>query len=190
MTQNPEAITALLRAGSEGDLAAKEQLASAVYEELRVMARRFMRNEQSGNSLQTSALVNEAYLRFIDVKNVSWQHRAQFFALFAQMMRRILVDAARARKAEKRGGGARKIDLDDVAVLAPHPETIILELDRALQTLAELAPRQAQVIELRYFGGMSDEEVAAALHTSIRTVRRDWRFAKSWLALELSGKSE
>ncbi len=189
MTQNPEAITALLRAWSQGDPSATEQLASAVYEELRAMARRFMRNERAGNSLQTTALVNEAFLRFIEVKNVNWEHRAQFFALSAQMMRRVLVDAARARKAEKRGGGARKIDLADVAVLAPEPATMILELDQALQTLAELAPRQAQVVELRYFGGMNEEEVAEALHSSPRTVRRDWRFAKAWLASELSGKS-
>jgi RNA polymerase sigma factor (TIGR02999 family) len=190
MTQNPEAITALLRAWNAGDLEAKDRLASAVYQELHAMARRFLRNEQPGNTLQTTALLNEAYIRFADVKNSTWQHRAQFFALCAQLMRRILVDAARARKAEKRGGGAPKIDLDDVAIVAPQPARLILELDDALKALAELAPRQAQVVELRYFGGMSDEEVAEALHSSPSTVRRDWRFARAWLAHELSGKFE
>lgn len=190
MPQNPEAITALLRAWSDGNLAAKEQLASAVYEELHQMARRFMRNERPGNTLQTTALVNETYLRFVDVNNANWQHRAQFFALCAQMMRRILVDAARARKAEKRGGGAVKIVVDGVAAAAPQTAATILGLDEALRALADLAPRQAQVVELRYFGGMNDEEIAEVLQSSPRTVRRDWRFAKSWLARELSSRSQ
>ena len=151
------------------------------------MARRYMKNERPGITLQTTALVNEAYLRLVDVKNVDWQHRAQFFALSAQIMRRILVDAARARKAGKRGGGAVKINLDEPSVLSSQPDTLILNLDEALQALTKLAPRQAKVVELLYFGGMTEQEAAEALKTSPRTVRRDWQFAKTWLTRELSG---
>jgi RNA polymerase sigma factor (TIGR02999 family) len=187
MTPNAGEITELLRAWSDGDQAAQDRLAALVYKELHGMARRYMKNERPGITLQTTALVNEAYLRLVDVKNVDWQHRAQFFSLSAQIMRRILVDAARARKAGKRGGGAVKINLDEPSVLSSQPDTLILDLDEALQALTKLAPRQAKVVELRYFGGMTEEEAAEALKTSPRTVRRDWQFAKTWLTRELSG---
>ena len=187
MTPNAGEITELLRAWGDGDQAAQDRLTALVYKELHGMARRYMKNERPGITLQTTALVNEAYLRLVDVKNVDWQHRAQFFALSAQIMRRILVDAARARKAGKRGGGAVKIDLDEPSVLSSQPDTLILNLDEALQALTKLAPRQAKVVELRYFGGMTEQEAAEALKTSPRTVRRDWQFAKTWLTRELRG---
>jgi RNA polymerase sigma factor (TIGR02999 family) len=145
-----------------------------------------MRNERPGNTLQTTALVNEVYLRLVDVRNVDWHQRAQFFGLSAQLMRHILVDAARARGAEKRGGGAIQVNIDDAPVLSPAPDGFILALDAALEALSKLAPRQSKVIELRYFGGMSEEETAEVLQTSPRTVRRDWQFAKAWLQRELT----
>jgi RNA polymerase sigma factor (TIGR02999 family) len=187
MTPNAGEITELLRAWSDGDQVAQDRLAALVYKELHGMARRYMKNERPGITLQTTALVNEAYLRLVDVKNVDWQRRAQFFALSAQIMRRILVDAARARKAGKRGGGAVRINLDDPSVLSSQPDKLILDLDEALQALTKLAPRQAKVVELRYFGGMTEQEAAEVLKTSPRTVRRDWQFAKAWLTRELSG---
>ena len=151
------------------------------------MARRYMRNERPDNTIQATALVNEVYLRLVDVHNIDWQHRAQFFALSAQLMRRILVDAARARGSQKRGGGAIHVDIDGAAALSSEPGGFILALDEALRALSELAPRQAKVVELRYFGGMSEEETAEALDTSPRTVRRDWQFAKAWLQRALVG---
>src|SRR6202521_3758136 len=139
-------ITGLLRAWSGGDQAALDRLAAQVYDELRRMARQYMRNERPGNTLQTTALVNEVYLRLVDVKNVDWQHRAQFFAISAQMMRRILVDAARARGSRKRGGGAVKVNVDETAVLSPQPDASIVALDDALEAFAKIAPRQAKVV--------------------------------------------
>jgi RNA polymerase sigma factor (TIGR02999 family) len=179
-------VTGLLKAWGSGDETALDRLSSVVYEELRRMARRYMRNERPGNTLQTTALVNEVYLRLVDVKNVGWQHRAQFFAISAQMMRRILVDAARARGSRKRGGGAIKVNVDETAVLLPQPEASVLALDEALEAFSQVAPRQAKVVELRYFGGLREEEIAEVLKISARTVRRDWDFAKSWLMRELS----
>jgi RNA polymerase sigma factor (TIGR02999 family) len=179
-------VTGLLQAWGSGDQAALDRLSSVVYDELRRMARRYMRNERPGNTLQTTALVNEVYLRLVDVKNVDWQHRAQFFAISAQMMRRILVDAARARGSRKRGGGAAKVNVDETAVLSPEPDASKLALDEALEALSQVAPRQAKVVELRYFGGLNEEEIAEILKTSSRTVRRDWDFAKSWLMRELN----
>jgi RNA polymerase sigma factor (TIGR02999 family) len=179
-------VTGLLKAWSNGDQTAMDRLASVVYEELRRIARRYLKNERPGNTLQTTALVNEVYLRLVDVKNVDWQHRAQFFAISAQMMRRILVDAARARGSRKRGGGAVKVNVDETAVLSPEPDASILALDEALQAFSQVAPRQAKVVELRYFGGLNEEEIAEILKTSSRTVRRDWDFAKSWPMRELN----
>ena len=179
-------VTGLLKAWSTGDQTALERLASVVYEELRRMARRYMKNERPGNTLQTTAPVNEVYLRLVDLKNVDWQHRAQFFAISAQMMRRILVDAARARGSRKRGGGVVKLNMDETAVLSPEPDASVLALDDALNQFADIAPRQAKVVELRYFGGLSEEEIAEVLKISARTVRRDWDFARSWLMRELS----
>jgi RNA polymerase sigma factor (TIGR02999 family) len=179
-------VTGLLKAWSGGDQAALERLADQVYNELRRIARRYMRNERAGNTLQTTALVNEVYLRLVDVKNVDWQQRAQFFAIAAQMMRRILVDAARARGSNKRGGGAVKVNVDEALVVTPERDSSLVALDEALEAFTKLAPRQAKVVELRYFGGLSEEETAEVLKISARTVRRDWDFAKSWLMRELS----
>jgi RNA polymerase sigma factor (TIGR02999 family) len=148
-----------------------------------------MKNEHPGQTLQTTALVNEAYLRMVDIQNVDWQHRAQFFAIAAQVMRRILVDAARARGSYKRGGGVGRINIDETPVLAPEPGGFIQDLDEALNAFARLAPRQAKVVELRYFGGLTEEEAADVLKTSPRTVRRDWQFAKAWLQQALNAGS-
>jgi RNA polymerase sigma factor (TIGR02999 family) len=179
-------ITGLLKAWSTGDDAALAKLAEYVYPELRAMARRHMRNEREANTLQTTALVNEVYLRLVDVTKVEWQQRAQFFAMAAQMMRRILVDAARARSADKRGGRAVKVNLEETAVLASTPNRSIIALDEALTAFAQVAPRQAKVVELRYFGGLTEDEITATLKISPRTVRRDWDLAKAWLLRELS----
>ena len=178
-------ITMLLKAWSGGDPAALERLAEQVYPELRRMARRYMKNEHPGNTLQATALVHEVYLRLVDVTNVEWRERAQFFAMAAQMMRRILVNAAHARAAQKRGGRTPKVNIDEAAVLSPSPDRSILALDEALTVFSRLAPRQAKVVELRYFGGLTEEEIVAALNVSPRTVRRDWDFAKAWLSQAL-----
>jgi RNA polymerase sigma factor (TIGR02999 family) len=183
-------ITALLKAWSSGDEAALGRLAERVYPELRRMARRYMKNEQQGNTLQTTALVHEAYLRLVDVTQVEWRQRAQFFAMAAQIMRRILVDAARARGADKRGGSAGKVNLDETALLSSAPDRSILALDEALTAFSQVAPRQAKVVELRYFGGLTEKEIVAALNISPRTVERDWDLAKNWLWRELSHKIE
>jgi RNA polymerase sigma factor (TIGR02999 family) len=185
LPQSPE-ITNLLRAWSAGDRVALERLTEHVYGELRVVARRYMRNEHRAITLQTSALVNEVYLRLVDVTSVEWQHRAQFFAMAAQMMRRILVDAARARTSHKRGGGVLKVNIDETAVLSPERDRSIVALDDALAEFSRVAPRQAKVVELRYFGGLSEEEIVEVLKVSPRTVRRDWEFAKAWLTRQLS----
>jgi RNA polymerase sigma factor (TIGR02999 family) len=179
-------VTNLLRAWNRGDQAALDRLAERVYPELRRMARRYMRNERQASTLQSTALVHEVYLRLVDVRRVEWRERAQFYAMAAQMMRRILVDAARARAAKKRGGSAAKVNIDDTAVLSPEPDQSILALDEALTTFSRLAPRQARVVELRYFGGLTDEEIVAALDISPRTVRRDWSLAKAWLSRALN----
>jgi RNA polymerase sigma factor (TIGR02999 family) len=179
-------ITRLLKAWGGGDEAALTRLAERVYPELRMMARRYMKDERQANTLQTTALVHEVYLRLVDVSKVEWRERAQFFAMAAQMMRRILVDAARARGAHKRGGGAHKVNLDEAALLSSEPERCILALDDALTAFSQIAPRQAKVVEMRYFGGLKEEEIVAALQISPRTVRRDWDLAKAWLLRELS----
>jgi RNA polymerase sigma factor (TIGR02999 family) len=178
-------ITTLLRAWSNGDEAALDRLAERVYPELRLMARRYMRSGDPGNTLQATALVHEVYLRLVDVAQVELRERAQFFAMAAQIMRRILVDAARARGALKRGGNALKVNLDEMALLSSAPQPSILALDDALTAFALVAPRQAKVVELRYFGGLTEEEIVAALKISPRTVRRDWDLAKGWLLREL-----
>ena len=174
-----------MKAWGSGDEAALGRLAECVYPELRRMARRYMQNEAQGNSLQATALVHEVYLRLVDVNNVAWQGRAQFFAIAAQMMRRVLVDAARTHGSRRRGGAPAKVNLDDSAVLSPSPDRSILAVDEALTAFSQLAPRQAKVVELRYFGGLTEEEIVAALDISPRTVRRDWELAKAWLSREL-----
>ena len=182
-------ITVLLKAWSGGDQAALARLAERVYPELRLIARRYMKNERHANTLDATGLVHEVYLRLVDVTKVEWCERAQFFAMAAQMMRRILVDAARARGAQKRGRDAVKVDLDETALLSKTPNQSILALDEALSAFSEIAPRQARVVELRYFGGLTEEEIVAVLKISPRTVRRDWDLAKAWLSRELSHRT-
>ncbi|MDR3700036.1 MAG: sigma-70 family RNA polymerase sigma factor [Candidatus Sulfopaludibacter sp.] len=177
--------TQLLRAWAAGDPAALEQLTPRVYDELRRIAGHFMRNEQPGRTMQTTALVHEAYLKLIDVSNVDWQHRAHFFAISAQIMRHILLDHARRRVAAKRGGAAARVNLDEVPDLGPGRANELIALDDALTALAKLDPRKAQVIELRFFAGLSVEETAEVLKVSADTVMRDWRLARAWLLAEL-----
>jgi RNA polymerase sigma factor (TIGR02999 family) len=177
-------VTALLAAWSAGDQAALERLTPLVYTELRRLARRYMRGERAGNTLQTTALINEVYLRLVDVKSVDFQVRGQFFAVCAQMMRRILVDAARARGAQKRGGGVEKLNIEEIALAEPNDDSV-LALDAALEEFAKMAPRQAKIVELRSFGGLAEKEIAQIMGLSTRTVERDWIFAKSWLIREL-----
>ena len=183
--ERTEEITYLLKAWGSGDEAALVRLTEHVYPELRLMARRYMKNEAQGNSLQATVLVHEVYLRLVDVTNVEWEARAQFFAIAAQMMRRILVDAARRRGSRRRDGIPLKVNLEDAALLSPAPDRTMLALDEALTAFSRVAPRQAKVVELRYFGGLTDEEIVAALKISPRTARRDWHFAKAWLLREL-----
>jgi RNA polymerase sigma factor (TIGR02999 family) len=178
-------ITTLLKAWSGGDEAALQQLSHHVYAELRLMAHRHMRNERAGNTLQTTALVHEVYLRLMGVNKVEWRQRAQFFAMAACMMRRILVDAARARASEKRGDREVRLDFNEHAVVSPQADRSLLALNDALAAFAQIAPRQAHVVELRFFGGLCEEEIVEVLKVSPRTVRRDWEFARVWLAREL-----
>ena len=158
-----------------------------VYDELRRLAARYLLHERSGHTLQATALVNEAYLRLIEVKRVQWQNRAHFFAMAARLMRRILVDAARARGAHKRGGGAPMLSLDEALVVSTEPGNDLVALDEALTALAAVDVRKSQVVEMRFFGGLSIDETAEALHVSRDTVKRDWKMAKLWLLRELRG---
>ena len=183
-------LTRLLLAWSDGDESALSQLIPLVQGELRRLASRSLRGERPGHPLQTTALVNEAYLRLIDQQNVDWQNRAHFFAVAAQIMRHLLVDHARARHYAKRGGGARYVALDEAAAIAPERDAELLALDEALSRLAALDARKSRVVELRYFGGLSVEETAEVLGMSEITVKREWRKAKAWLYLELSGEEQ
>ena len=180
--------TALLLAWGRGDQAAFDELLPLVYGELRRIARQHLGRERAGHTLQPTALVNEAYLRLIDVNRIQWQNRHHFFAVAARVMRRLLVDSARARRVGKRGGGAQLASLDEALVVSNEPQRGLVELDDALNALAAVDPRKAQVVELRYFGGLSVEETAAALQVSTGTVMRDWRLAKVWLLRELSAR--
>ena len=175
-------------AWGRGETDAFDRLVPLVHDELRRIARRFMGHERPGHTLQPTALVNEAYLRLIEVKRIRWQNRAHFFAMSARVMRRILVDAARARDNQKRGGGAQKVSLDEALVVAGDGGPDLVALDDALQALERVHPRKSQVVELRFFAGLSLEESAEALHVSVDTVKRDWRFAKLWLLRELRGE--
>jgi RNA polymerase sigma factor (TIGR02999 family) len=181
-------ITQLLKAWSEGEQGALDKLIPVVYDELHRMAQRYMAHETSGHTLQTTALVNEAYLRLVDSTHASWQNRAQFFAVCAHAMRRILVDWARSRQAMKRGGEMRPLELDEALAAAETPGKDLVALDEALKALAAVDPRKSQVVELRFFGGLSVDETAEVLKVSSETVLRDWRLAKSWLRCELSGE--
>jgi len=176
----------LLRAWAGGDRAALEKLTPRVYRTLRRIAGYQMQQEQSGQSMQATALVHEAYLELIDVTNVNWQHRAHFFAVSAQIMRHILLDRARRRVAAKRGGTAERLNLDEVPDLSGDRAQELIALEDALNTLTERDPRKARVVELRFFGGLSVEETAEVLAVSPETVMRDWKFARSWLQAELS----
>jgi RNA polymerase sigma factor (TIGR02999 family) len=179
-------ITQLLVAWSDGDRAAMEQLTPLVYAELHRLAARYMAGERPGHLLQTTALVNEAYLRLVDWKNVKWQSRAHFFGMAAHMMRRILVDFARAQNRDKRGAGAIQVSLSEATAAAPPRSADLVAIDDALRTLEALDERQSRVVELRFFGGLSLEETAAAIGVSVGTVRRDWSLAQAWLYNELN----
>ena len=183
----PPDITQLLVAWGDGDAAALETLIPVVYDELRRIARRHMHGEPAGHTLQTTALVNEAYLRLIGQKDVRWHDRVHFFAIAAQQMRRILVSMARARHAAKRGGTARPVSLDESMVVSDEKTAELVALDDALTELSALDPRRGRVVELRYFGGLSVEETAAVLSVSPETVMRDWKRARAWLYAELNG---
>jgi RNA polymerase sigma-70 factor, ECF subfamily len=187
MAQNSQPdLTHLLRSWSDGDQDALEKLTPLVYRELHRLAGRYMGGEKEGHTLQTTALVNEAYLRLIDWKNVQWQNRAHFFAVSAQLMRRILVDYARSHRYAKRGGGVRPMELDEAMVVSDENLRFVVDIDEALQRLAGSDPRSAKVVELRYFGGLSVDETAEVLKISPMTVTRDWQFARAWLTRELT----
>ena len=182
----PADVTQLLIAWSEGDQAAREQLMSVVYEELHRLARRYMRNESPGHTLQTSALVNEAFIRLVDQRNVHWQNRSHFFGIAAQMMRRILVDYARTRNVAKRGGGAVKLSLEEGLIVSDQRSEEVVAVHEAMEALAKIDLRQAQIVELKFFGGLSNEEAAEVLTVSPGTVARDWTMAKAWLRREIT----
>ena len=182
----PVEVTQLLIAWSNGDQVARERLMSVVYEELHRLARRYMRNESPGHTLQTSALVHEAFIRLVDQRNVHWQNRSHFFGIASQMMRRILVDYARSRNFAKRGGGAVKLSLEEGLIVSDERSEEVVAVHEALEGLAKIDPRQAQIVELKFFGGLSNEESAAVLSVSPGTVARDWTMAKAWLRREIS----
>lgn len=186
MTRPPHEVSQLLVAWSDGDRAALDELTPLVYEELHRLAHNHMGRERQAHTLQTSALVNEAYLRLIDQKNVRWQNRAQFFSISSRLMRRILIDHARSHHYAKRGGGTRRVSLDEAAVVAQEQAAELVALDDALKSLAAIDPRKCQVVELRFFGGMSVEESAEVLGVSAVTVMRDWSTAKAWLQREMA----
>ena len=187
MVAQPAQVTRLLLAWNQGDEAALDELLPIVYAELRRLARSYMARERYGHTLQPTALINEVYLRLVDVRQVHWQNRAQFVAVCARLMRRVLVDAARSRGSTKRGGQAQQIPFDERLAPQGGRQDELLALDAALNRLAETRPRRSQVVELRVFGGLTVEESAEALHVSPETVMRDWRFAKAWLRRELKG---
>jgi RNA polymerase sigma factor (TIGR02999 family) len=174
-----------LQAWSEGDTSAPEKLAPLIYEELRRLAQRYMRREDAQHTLETGALLNEAYLRLADWKNARWENRAHFYGVAAHIMRRVLVDHARSRGYQKRGGGARPVELEEALVASPQRGPDLLALDEALDRLSKIDPRKGKVVELRFFGGLSVEETAAVLDVSPFTVVRDWKLAKAWLHREI-----
>lgn len=186
---NAALVTSLLRAWSDGDDAALADLVPAVEPELRRLARAYMRRERAGHTLQTTALVNEAFVRLIGARQVPWQDRAHFLGIAARLMRRVLVDHARAHGSQKRGGGVEAVPLDDDLSIPTAPMVLdLLALDRALDALALVDERRCRVVEMRFFGGMTEEEIAVAMRVSTDTVKRDWRLAKLWLRRELDSK--
>lgn len=182
----PHEVTQLLVAWSNGDQAARDRLMSVVYEELHRLAKRYMRRESPGHTLQTSALVNEAFLRLVDQRNVHWQNRAHFFGIAAQMMRRILVDYARNRSSNKRGGGARALSLDEGLIVSDERSAEVVAVHEALEQLAKFDARKSQIVELRFFGGLTIDETAEVLGISPGTVMSNWTTAKAWLRREIS----
>lgn len=180
-------ITGLLRAWSGGDQDAFERILKLVYPELRKIAQRCLASERAEHTLQATALVNEAYLQLVDIKKVEWSDRAHFFAMGARLMRRILVDYARSRGYAKRGGNAQRIDFDDALVVSSRVDPMLVRMDDALNALAVFDSRKAQIVEMRYFGGLQAEEIARVLGVSVQTVHRDWGLARSWLAREMNG---
>lgn len=180
-------VTQLLIAWSAGNNEALDHLMPLVYQELRRLAQHYMRKEQAGHTLETTALIHEAYLRLIDAKQVQIKNRAHFFGVAARLMRQILVDAARSRGYEKRGGGAQQVSLDAALTVMQKPAVDLLAIDEALTALAALDLRKSQVVEMRFFGGLTETEIALALDVSIETVKRDWRLSKSWLRMKLDG---
>ena len=185
---SPHEVTNLLKAWCAGEGAALDRLMPLVYEELHRASRRHMSLENSGNTLQTTALINEVYLRLLDFPNVTWQNRAHFFAVCAKLMRRLLIDVARSRRAQKRGGGAPEAAFDEAFFVPDQPSSDILALDEAISRLAEIDERKCRVVEMRFFGGLSVEESAEVLNVSTETVKRDWRIAKVWLLRELTSE--
>jgi len=186
---SPHEVTQLLLDWSNGNQAALARLMPLVDRELHRLAHHYMRNEKPGHTLQTTALVNEAYLRLVDQKHVHWKNRAHFFALSAQLMRHILVDHARKRKYAKRGGDAQRVSLDEAMIVSRERGADLIALDDALRRLAAIDPRKSKVVELRFFGGLSVEETAEALSVSPLTVKRDWSMAKAWLYNSLNNES-
>lgn len=184
----PHEVTRLLLAWSDGDQAALEKLVPLVYDELHRLAGHYMSGERPGHTLQTTALVNEAYLRLVEWRQVRWQNRAHFFGVAAQVMRRVLVDFARARRSARRGGEVRRVTLAEAVVVSDERGADSIALDEALEALAAIDPRKSRVVELRYFGGLSVEETAEVLKVSPRTVMREWSFAQAWLHRELGGE--
>lgn len=190
MADAREDVTQVLEALGRGDRKAADKLLPLVYDEFRALARHYLAQERLNHTLQPTALVHEAYMKLVDQSRVDWQGKSHFFAVAAQAMRRILVDHARSRQRDKRGGGRARVVLDEAVALSPQKDEDVLALDEALEKLAQLDARQARVVELRFFGGMSVEEVAEALGVSKRTVEGDWTFARAWLSRELRAGDE
>ncbi|PYS56944.1 MAG: RNA polymerase subunit sigma-70 [Acidobacteria bacterium] len=186
MTQDSHEVTQLLIQWSNGDKAALDKLMPLIYSELRQLARHYMSRERPGHTLQTTALVNEAYMRLVNRKGVHWQNRAHFFAIAAQLMRSILVDHARSHTYAKRGGGAHKIALDDAMAVSQQRAADVVALDDALKRLAEIDPQQSRIVEMKFFGGLTIEETAEVLGLSPATIKREWSTAKAWLYHELN----
>jgi RNA polymerase sigma factor (TIGR02999 family) len=186
MEQSRQQVTQLLVAWSSGDEAALQELMPLVYDELRKLAHHYIRRERPGHTLQTSGLVNEAYLRLVDQTKIQWQSRKHFYGIAARLMRQILVDYARKQSYAKRGGDAQRVELDEKLIISKDRAADIVDLDDALKKLAEIDPRQSQIVELRFFGGLSVEETAEVLSISVSTLMRDWVVAKSWLKRAIS----
>lgn len=182
-------VTQLLRAWGEGDTQALEQLTPLVYRELHRRAHWHMARENAGHTLQATALVNEIYIRMVDLQGVSWRDRAHFFAVSSRLIRQILIDAARSKHAQKRGGQSPHVAIDEALLVSEEPRADVVGLDDALRALAAIDPRKSQVVELRFFGGLDIEEAAEVLGVSPETVKRDWKLAKAWLRRELSQRS-